>query len=104
MTPSTDYSVLQSVQSFRFPVYASAGLQIKANEVATRCEKAYNFLQGIFQQEPKILHQLWRPVADVENRAFQDLVPHAIGFAQEKARRRVAIGYGVDIHDHIIVR
>jgi hypothetical protein len=54
MTPSTDYSALQVVQSFRFPVYASAGLQLKANEVATRCERAYNFLQGIFHREPKI--------------------------------------------------
>ncbi|RJP19685.1 MAG: hypothetical protein C4527_26520 [Candidatus Omnitrophota bacterium] len=55
-----------------------------------------------FQEGAELFHQLGRPVSEIEESAFPDLVPHAIGFAQKNAGGRIAIANGFDVHDYII--
>ncbi|RJP25336.1 MAG: hypothetical protein C4527_17450 [Candidatus Omnitrophota bacterium] len=55
-----------------------------------------------FQEGAELINQLGRPVSEIEEGAFLDLIPHAIGFAQENAGGRIAIANGFDIHDYIM--
>ncbi len=55
------------------------------------------------QEDTHIFHQLSGAVSEIGHGALPDLPARAVGFAQEDAGGRVAVGNGFDIHVYIIV-
>lgn len=50
----SNYSNLVEVSDYSFPVYVSKGAEMRAHQLAGRCQKAYSFFSHSLERKPKV--------------------------------------------------
>ncbi|MDZ7362294.1 MAG: hypothetical protein ONB46_16475 [candidate division KSB1 bacterium] len=55
------YSSLVELAGYSFPVYASRGIEARAQTIAARCERAYHFFHDILNQRAKVVALILTP-------------------------------------------